>query len=423
MAVGYEREYWGNGSKRVEELDTDEDSDTQGAGLVSARGTRFTSDPLRFTGIDLGENMPRPRRKHTYERSGDEDSLDSEQDTELDEEGYAQYAREEEEALVDSAMRRIRRAQASGRKEVKLSRKELAALESQRRRQSEGERKKKKKEQRFAVPLSQLAPTSYKENQKKGIPGALPSAESLQRQSVQPPVGWFAHPSSSRPSSSDSRRPPNNMNSDREASTSPFQYNYVRPAAPVSNSRHSSDPTVRPRAGSTRSNLPYPDMRMSQYHPSSSVPSVPSTLDPFRYMTSGPQAPYHAGSAASLRNASGSSVGTGYYEPTTRGGASAPRRQSRHFTSDDEEVSSEEENEEQDEDETSDEADAGARIGNSSTISGRGEVIVVEEREPTPEPRVTRSKNASSSLQGSPRSSPKPTPKRTGGVRKKKSSK
>lgn len=425
MAAGYERDFWGNGSRRVvEELHTDEDSDTQGAGLIAARETRFSSDPLHFTGIDLGENVARSRRTHAYTHSEEEDSSDSEQDTELDEEGYAQLARAEEEALVDSAMRRIRRAQASGKKEVKLSKKELAALEKHRKRQSEGE-KRKRREQRYAVPLSQLAPSSHKESKMARLPGAMPSSEALQRQTNQPPVGWFPHPSSSRPGTSDSRRPTSSRTSDREGSTSPFQYNYVRPAVPVSTSRHSSDPASRPRSGSTRGNPPYPDARMSQYNPSSSASSVPSTLDPFRYMTSGPQAPYHAGSAASLRPVSGSPMGAGYYEPSTRGGASAARGQSRHFTPDDEESSSEDD---EDEDETSDEADAGARIGGSNTgpsPNRREEIIVEVEPEPTPEPRMTRSKKTTPSAQASPRSSPKPASRRrnTGGGRRKKGSK
>lgn len=373
----------------------------------------------------MGENTARPRRKHAYAQSEDENSSHSEQDTELDEEGYTQFAREEEEALVDSAMRRIRRAQSSGKKEVKLSKKELAALEKHRKRQAEGERKKKR-EQRYAVPLSQLAPISQKENKMSRPPGAMSSTESLQRQTAQPPVGWVPQPASSRSGMSDSRRPTSSRASDREGSTSPFQYNYVRPAASIPNSRHSSDPALRPRSGSTRGNLPYPDTRMSQYNPSTSASSVPGTLDPFRYMTSGPQAPYHTGSATSLRPVSGSPMGAGYYEPSTRGGASAPRRQSRHLTPDDEESSSEDD---EDEDDLSDQVDAGARIGSSNAgpgTDGREEIVVEVDRGPTPEPRVTRSKKAtSSSAQASPRSSPKAVARRrnTGGGRRKKGSK
>lgn len=400
----YEQGFWGNGGRRlVEELDSDEDSDTQGAGLVSATGRRFSSDPLRFTGIDMGEAMARPRRNHAYEHSDDDSQDDSGEDTELDEEGHPQLsALDNENELVDSAMRRIRRAQASGKQDVKLSKKELAALENRRRRlQVVDNKKKKKKEQRYAVPLSQLAPISQKENRLSQAPVATPSAEMLDRQRVQPPVGWFAHPSSSRPAPSELRRPPS-MQSDRESSTSPFQYSYVQHPGPISNPRHTSDPTARPR--SARGPAPYEDARMAQYNPSSSVPSIPSTLDPFRYMTAGPYAPYHAGSVPPPRNVSGSSVRNSYYEPSTRGGTSTSRRQSRHFTPDDEESSSEDDDSG---DETSDEVDEGAHIGSSNAAAStneREQIVVEVEREPTPEPRVTRSKKK---LASSNTSSPK----------------
>lgn len=369
-------------------------------------GTRFSSDPLRFTGIDMGEGMARLRKNHAYEQSEDDDSSDdSGQATEPEEDAFPQLSpRENEDELVDSAMRRIRRAQANGKQEVRLSKKELAALEKRRQRvRAEGENKKKRKEQRYAVPLSQLAPISQKENRLPRAPPAMPSTETLDRPRGQPPVGWFAHPGSSRPGTSESRRPPSRQ-SDRESSSSPFQYTYVQQPGPVSNARHLSDPAVRPR--SMRGSAPYEDPRLSQYNPSSSVPSVPSTLDPFRYMTAGPNTPYHAGSAASLRNISGSSMRDTYYEPSTRGGGSASRRQSRHFTPDDEESSSEDDD---DDDETSDEVDEGARIGNSNAganTNGREQIVVEVEREPTPEPRVTRSKKAASSSTSSPKRKP-----------------
>lgn len=403
MVGEYEQGTWGNGGRRVvEELGSDDDSDIQGAGLVAATGRRFSSDPLRFTGIDLGEGMARPRRNHAYEHSEDEDSLDdSGEDTELDEERLPQLSSlDNEDELVDSAMRRIRRAQASGKQDVKLSKKELAALENRRRRsQALEEKKKKKKEQRYAVPLSQLAPISQKEHRLPQDPVTMPIAESLDRQRVQPPVGWFAHPPSSRSAPSEPRRPPS-MHSDRESSTSPFQYSYVQSPGPASNPRHTSDPTTRPR--STRGAAPYEDAWMAQYNPSSSVPSIPSTMDPFRYMTSGAHAPYHAGSAPPPRNASGSSLRNSYYEPSARGGASTSRRQSRHWAPDDGELSSDD-----DSDETSDEVDEGARIGNSDVTATRNEpeqIVVEVEREPTPEPRVTRSKKK---LSSSNTSSPK----------------
>lgn len=406
------------------ELDSDEeDSDTHGAGLISATGSRFASDPLRFTGIDLGESTARPRRNHAYIQAEDGyDSGDTEDDTEADENGYSQQLTmpDQEDVLFESAMRRIRRAQANGKRDVHLSKKELAALENRRKRIQEGEAKKKKKEQRYAVPLSAVAPLSHKENRSPRLPSVMPSTETLDRQRGQPPVGWFAHPSSSRPGTSEARRTPSKT-SDREGSTSPFQYSYVQQPVPFSNSRHSSDPALQHRSvrGLAAS---YEDPRLAPYNPSASVQSVPSTLDPFRYMTGGAPAPYHHASATSLRNVSGSSMRDSYYEPSGRGGDRS-RRQSRYFTpeEEDEDVSSSDE----DEDETSDEVGAGARIGSSNggqNTEAREQIIVEVEREPTPEPRVTRSKKAgSSSAAPSPKSSPKRKPVGSGKSRKKKS--
>lgn len=416
MAAGYEQSLWSNG-QRVQELDTEEDSDTQGVGLLSATGAPFSSDPLRFTGIDLGVGMARRRQNYAHEPSEDGDSsADSGQDTELDEEGQALSARENEEALVNSAMRRIRRAQASGKEDVKLSKKELSALESWRKREAEAssQNKKKRREQRFAVPLSQLGPISQKENRLQRPTGAIPSqpsSEMLHRaygQRAQPPVGWFAHPSSSRPSTSESRSPPS-RSSDREPSSSPFQYSYVQQSSPAPPPRHLSDPAGRTR--SARSPGSQEDGWAPQYNPAASTHSVPASLDPFRFMTSGPPTAYHAGSIASQRNASASSVGS-YYDSPRTGGPS--QRQSRRFTPEEEESASEEEDEDM-----SDEVDAGARIGSSqggpSTHPSREQIIVEVAREPTPEPRVTRSKKASSGA------SPKRKPVGGGNNRKKKS--
>lgn len=364
-----------------------------------------------------------PRRNYAYGHSEDEDSTDhSDQDTELDEEGQALASLEEEEELVDSAMRRIRRAQASGKQDVKLSKRELSALENQRKRLAEAsneKKKKKKREQRYAVPLSQFGPISHKETQMPRPSSFLPaqhSTETLNRayaQNAQPPVGWFAHPSSSRPDTSDSRRPPSSRSSDREHSSSPFQYSYVQQPGPPSNARHLSDPISHPR--STRASVPHEDAWMPQYNPSASTRSVPASLDPFRYMTAGTQSPYPPGSAPHC-NFSSSSRGSGYYEPPRAGGSS--RRQSRHITPDDEESTSGEDD--NDEDDTSDEVNSGAHIGNSQARpnrNGREQIIVEVAREPTPEPRVTRSKKTSTTA------SPKRKPTSGGTSRKKKGSK
>ncbi|KAI3392571.1 hypothetical protein diail_5483 [Diaporthe ilicicola] len=420
MAAGYGQNMWSNGQRVVEELETGDDTDTQGVGLASGR--RFASDPLRFTGIDVGESMVRSRRR-AYEQSDDDDddTSDSEQDSEQDAEGETQLAlQEKENALVESALRRIRRAQSKGKQEVKLNKKELAALEQRRKRmQAEsGGNKKKKKEQRYAVPLSQLGPISQKENRALVAPDdTLPphpspgTFERTQDGRLQPPVGWFAHPSSSRPGTAESResRRSSGRQSDRELSSSPFQYSYVQPSSTPPNPRHSSDPSLRHR--SSRGPLPHEEAWMPQYGASASTSSILSAHDPFRYMTSGPQAPYHGGSTAVPRHSSSNPI---YLDPL-RGG-NAPRRQSRQISPDDTESEDSE-----DEGDTSDEVGEGARIGSSNVgpSSGRDQIIVEEDREPTPPPRpVTRSKKVSSTT-----SSPKRKPVGGGTGRKKRGSK
>lgn len=410
MAAGYGQGMWGNGQRVVEELGTGDDTDTQGVGLASGR--RFSSDPLRFTGIDMGESMVRSRRRAYEQSDDDDDTSDSDQDSELDADSETQLAlREKENALVESALRRIRRAQAKGKQEVKLNKKELAALEQRRKRmQAEaGGSKKKTKEQRYAVPLSQLGPISQKENRALVAPDdTLP---------LHPSPGTFErtqegrlHPPSSRPGTADSResRKSSGRASDRELSSSPFQYSYVQPSSSPSNPRQSSDPSLRHR--SSRGPLPHEESWMPQYGASASTSSIPSANNPFRYMTSGPQAPYHAGATAGPRNLSGSSL---YLDPHA---GNAPRRQSRRISPDDTESEYSD-----DEGDTSDDVGAGARIGSSNVgpSSGRDRIIVEEDREPTPPPRpVTRSKKASSAT-----SSPKRKPVGGGSSRKKKGSK
>lgn len=404
MAARYGQNPWASGQRVVEELDSDDYSDTQGAGLVS-KGGRYASDPLRFTGIDMGEGTVRPRRKYAHGISDDDESSDSEQDSEY---GNVDPAlREEEDALVEAAMQRIRRAQAKGKQEVKLNKKELAALDRRKKRmeaEASSENKKKKKEQRYAVPLAELGPLSQKDSHGSKVSGdALPlhpSPEVLARSQggkVQPPVGWFAHPSSSRPSIADTRRA-FEQPSDRPGSSSALQYPYAQSPGPPANPRHLSDPSVRPR--STRGPLPLEESRLSQYgaSASASVPSVPSTLDPFRYMTTGAQAPYHAGSTASLRHGLSSSA---YIDPSYAGGSS--RRHSRQISPD------ATESEEEDDDEDSDEAGAGVRTGSSNVgpSNGREQIVVELDHESTPLSRpVTRSSRKTSATSSSSKRKP-----------------
>ncbi|KAM0156199.1 hypothetical protein ACHAQE_006497 [Botrytis cinerea] len=116
---------------RVEELDSEGDTDTQGVGLHLGE-KRFASDPLHFTGIDISSNT-RPRRGYSYdeaERSSESDSEDSD----YHDGGDKQLALrgDSEEAIVQGALARIRRAQEKGRQDVKLTQEELDALERRR---------------------------------------------------------------------------------------------------------------------------------------------------------------------------------------------------------------------------------------------------------------------------------------------------
>lgn len=116
---------------RVEELDSEGDTDTRGVGLHLGE-KRFASDPLHFTGIDITSNT-RLRRGYSYdeaERSSESDSEDSD----YQDGGDKQLALrgDNEEAIVQGALSRIRRAQEKGRQDVKLAQEELDALERRR---------------------------------------------------------------------------------------------------------------------------------------------------------------------------------------------------------------------------------------------------------------------------------------------------
>lgn len=121
---------------RVEELDTDDDNSPHGVELDQTYGeTRYRSDELHFTGIDLRAGMVRRRRSgDTYEDeftpSDDEDEQEYDVQPDLIRRPNAQTAfREKEEMLVQRALERIARARALGKPNVKLSRAEIDALD------------------------------------------------------------------------------------------------------------------------------------------------------------------------------------------------------------------------------------------------------------------------------------------------------
>ncbi|TPX16987.1 uncharacterized protein E0L32_003549 [Thyridium curvatum] len=442
-----QQDMWGMARRLVEELDSD-DTDTQGVGLASATGTRrFVSDPLNFTGIDLGEGpsstaaaVPRQRASYAHPFSDDEGDSTSEEDSgeDLEDDGELglAMARDEEEALVESALARIRRAQAKGRKEVKLNKEELAALERRRERMQNEEaqrRRRKEKEQRFAVPISQLEPSSRKQTKKKSskqasptnsddglpnhpTPGTFRKSTDLENY---PPIGYFPPPnaSRSRPRSGTaaSYRPPSRGH--RERSDSPFNYAYVNQQAP-GNPRHVSDTTTASRPRSSLGAMPHEERWVPNLGASASAPSVQSSrvqqqpqFDPFQYMTGGPRTPYHAPGVASRRHMSGppGSQGDpgGYLAPRgyPRADRSGRRVQSMGAA---DETTSEEEDEDDDDDTTSDELNHGARVRDRPRSREEIEVIEVE-RSPEPEPereaapvKSKKSSNSSSPVKRKP---------------------
>lgn len=318
-----------SGSRVVEELETeeedDDDTDTQGIGLASAShgNRRLVSDQLRFTGIDMGDRRavrsrgarPRPpvQEEETSEESSEETSESSDDGAELS-------LDEREEALVASALERIRRAQAKGKKEVKLNKEELAALEKRRRRMREEARRKngnasssseRRRQQRFAVPLSQLEPISRKPRRSEEALAAHPSpadpAEASHRHQALPPLGYFPPPSASRAQARSSTNFGQSQRQDRSRGSSPFSYSRARDTPPASTARHVSDTAAR---GSSRPRshgrvVPYPeddDVEDDEDWGRTSRTSQRSSrglgaVDPFQYQTGGPRVSQYVGVA------------------------------------------------------------------------------------------------------------------------------
>ncbi|KAK1769852.1 hypothetical protein QBC33DRAFT_301033 [Phialemonium atrogriseum] len=375
--------------------------------------------------MDLGDGGSiRSRRSYVHQQGEDEDDGtseddDSEQDSDLDDGGddddQVQLAlRDKEEALVEAALARIRRAQAKGKKDVKLSKGELAALERRRERLNaeNSRRKRKEKEPRIAVPLSHLEPTSLSGPEPPGAFGAD------QEHTNYPPMGYFPPPSGSRTrprsGTSSSQRPPSrNPNVDRSRASSPFRYSYVQPPDFHPSTRHASDPAVGPRSmgpPSHEEDWPpglRPGSRQSQ-----------AGVDPFLYMTGGSRVPsYNSRPAAPRRHGSGSAGDRGVYmygpgpgafpRETTSTGAS--RRMSPEESSD--ETASEDDGEQSPKGSPRQGARPG--VGGADTRSKRGrrrdDVIIVEdppEPEPEAEPRRQRESDREHSSQRGPKKAP-----------------
>ncbi|TEA09849.1 Prenylated Rab acceptor 1 [Colletotrichum sidae] len=396
-AFSGEAGYWEDG-QRVEELDSDQDeddTDTHGVGLIS-KGKRIASDPLRFTGTDLGDRAGAIRRGYRHEHSDDDDDDDdSEEDSEDDEDSSEEELEidwdqlspmEREEALVQTALARIRRAQEKGRSDVKLSQEEMAALDRHKKRMEKEARRqerkrRKEKEQRYSIPLAQFvapprgAPAYLAEDDLPRHPSPGTFAET-QRRDAMPPLGYFPPPTASRTrprsatsATSASQRP---VPASGERGTSPFNYALGNAQRQASDSRSRSSRAPPPDDG-------YPPPKMSPASSTSSLSMSRSGVDPFQFQTEGPRAQ----PAASRRNVSGSTDG--------RRTSAAPVTRSRAAQAALPIEISDDSSDEGSEQSTSDDTGSGAQIAQPAAPApaparrGRKEAIAVEEaavREP-----------------------------------------
>lgn len=219
------------------------------------------SDQLAFTGTELGRGG-RSRGGHAYRDSDDEDDDGStEEDSEED---------DEDEELVETALAKIRKAQAKGKQDVKLNKQELAALERRRKRvEAEAERgaKRKQKPQKIAVPLSQFDPSAMEAPRRRSGMSASEDASSAlvsSRSRPGPPVGLFPPPNASRSrhhSSTSSLQQVASRSSSGRNTPDPFKYQVAglrtasgtTIAGPRRNMSGSSDPSRRGAPASSRS--------------------------------------------------------------------------------------------------------------------------------------------------------------------------
>ena len=248
---------------RFEELESD--SDDQGVDLDHV----YKSDEFHFNGGGAG-----PRRRYKRPSGYDGYSEDSEPDDDVDDGEDSQLAlREKEETLVARAMERIRRAQALGKTNVKLTAAESDALERKMAKDRAKGRKPVVATRKVSgsprnAPRTELVPTNKRKSSKNPL---QPSPD------TGPPEEYYV-PSSSRPSS----RSGSSQNLPLQALTrnpKRFVSDPEQPYRPSSTSNTTrrplpDDPNWQPRPRSSSSaNPPYP-LTAEEYgnHP---VPSVP----------------------------------------------------------------------------------------------------------------------------------------------------
>jgi hypothetical protein len=177
---------------RVEEVDSEEDA----YGREMVRSGRYMRQ-LEYGG--------RPRRRSDYDELTDDESVDGgDFDLYDHEDSTVAYAvqlamRDKEDQLVDKALERIRRAQMLGQKNVRLSKRELDALE-RKRQQVDGPSGSRRPKQSTMPASTASRPSSRRSAAPEQHPGMYSAFASDTN-------GWARGTGASRPSSSSSARP------------------------------------------------------------------------------------------------------------------------------------------------------------------------------------------------------------------------
>ena len=260
---------------RFEEIDSDS-GDDQGVGL----GHAYKSDELHFTGGDMRARRRGPRRS-AYDDDSDDFELDDDFEGEEDERQLA--IMDKEELLVVRALERIRRAQALGKTNVKLTAAESDALERKM-------AKDKAKGRKPVVNTKKLggSPRSSSRSNLAPAGSRKPSRSSLNHtpdaDAAGAPEGYYLPPPSSRPGSRSGSSqslqhqppPPLPRNAKRLVSDPEPPYHPSSRSSQSSRRPLPDDPNwqARPRSSSSAANLPYPisPQDYADYPPPPSVP-------------------------------------------------------------------------------------------------------------------------------------------------------
>lgn len=304
-------------SVRVEELDSDDSSD--------ARGVAANGYPARYSAIDIA---PKSRKAYAYQ--SDSSSSSSAASTDSDSSGNVSAAqialRDKEEALVQSALARIRRAQEKGKLEVKLREDELAALENRRKRIA-AENAAKAKPKPSTSKRDKASTGGSERRKKKGsgppmvtvpiVPPPEPASSSSRPHSrrhsraIHPadPALMESYAAEYRPPSSHSHQHQHHASPGRPRSSSslarPGSQHYGYPPPPMMTGRHASD-GVRPGSSASMAGMQMPMTVMRALLPheegwdpsASRRGSVGSGVeyDPFEYQVRpGPEGEYGRG--------------------------------------------------------------------------------------------------------------------------------